>query len=270
MTKSYDIVKQTQGYVMSLPIIAVGNLPTPAPPWFETAQAQLRDTYQLHLYTEHAGYVTRLADEQVALILVHGEGDWIFWTATPKSSPATRRIPVILIADLLPPNALTSGADLALTPDDFMQNLTTLVSDLARVPDPERLAQLDCECLEPLPDLAVQGVEKFNAGEFYKQHDLFEELWMQTEGPVRDLYRAILQVGVAYYQIERGNHRGAVKMLLRSVQWLAVLPDVCQGINVKALREDSYRVRAALEGLHEEEIAQFDRSLLQPVKRVDV
>jgi len=57
---------------------------------------------------------------------------------------------------------------------------------------------------------------------------------MATSGPVRELYRAILQVGIAYYQIERGNHRGALKMLLRSVQWLAMLPDRCQGIDVTA------------------------------------
>ncbi|MFW5771789.1 MAG: DUF309 domain-containing protein, partial [Phototrophicaceae bacterium] len=64
------------------------------------------------------------------------------------------------------------------------------------------------------------------------------------------------------------NHRGARKMLLRSVQWLAVLPDECQGIDVRALREDSYRVRAELERLREDEIDQFDRALLQPVKRI--
>lgn len=253
---------------MTLPIIALVNFPASAPSWFEAVQARLRDSFQIHLYTERAGYVTRLADDQAALIVVHGEGDWVFWTATPKSSPATRRIPVVLVADPLPPDALTSGADLALTPDEFTQNMTSLVPDLARTPDPARMAELDCECVEPLPPLAAQGVEKFNAGEYYKQHDLFEELWMQTEGPVRDLYRAILQVGVAYYQIERGNHRGALKMLLRSVQWLAVLPDVCQGIDVKALREDSYRVRAALESLREDEIDRFDRALLQPVKSV--
>jgi len=149
-----------------------------------------------------------------------------------------------------------------------MNDLQQLIADFARIPDPESMAQLACDCAEPLPDLAQQGVEKFNAGEFYKQHDLFEELWMETESPVRDLYRAILQVGVAYYQITRGNHRGARKMLLRSVQWLTILPDACQGVDVKALREDSYRVRAALESLPEDRINEFDLSLLPPVKLV--
>jgi predicted metal-dependent hydrolase len=114
------------------------------------------------------------------------------------------------------------------------------VADYARVPDPALLDELDCQCDEPLPPRGVEGVAKFNAGEYYRQHDLFEAQWVETQGPVRDLYRAILQVGVAYYQIERGNYRGALKMLLRSVQWLAILPDVCQGVDVQQLRADSY------------------------------
>jgi predicted metal-dependent hydrolase len=110
------------------------------------------------------------------------------------------------------------------------------------------------------------GIEKFNAGEYYAQHDLLEAQWMAEIRPIRDLYRAILQVGVAYYHITRGNYRGAHKMLLRSVQWLAILPDVCQGVDIRQLREDSAQVRAALETLPEG--ASFDITFLRPVRLV--
>jgi predicted metal-dependent hydrolase len=149
---------------------------------------------------------------------------------------------------------------------DLLKNLRKIVNDYARVPDPVLIEQLDCECKEVLPELAQEGVRKFNEGQYYKQHDLFEELWMQTEGPVRDLYRAVLQVGIAYYQIERGNYRGALKMLQRSVQWLLILPEACQGIDVKQLREDSFRVRAELERLGEARLSEFDKDLIQKVK----
>jgi hypothetical protein len=46
------------------------------------------------------------------------------------------------------------------------------------------------------------------------------------------------------------------------------LPDVCQGVDIRQLREDSYRVRAELERLNPQDISQFDRSLLKPVKLV--
>ena len=75
----------------------------------------------------------------------------------------------------------------------------------------------------------------------------------------------MLQVGIAYFQIERGNYRGAIKMLQRSVQWLLILPDTCQGVDVKQLREDSFKVRAELERLGEDRLDELDRSLLKKV-----
>ena len=242
-----------------------------APAWEVPLRNQLENNYQIINYTDPTGYVAHLADDHAALILVDGDDpNWHFWTTTPKTSPATRRIPILLVADsaAVRDAALGAGADLALNPNELLAQIPQLITDYERVLDPATAEQLDCECQEELPPLAVQAVEKFNAGEYYPQHDLFEEQWMHTTGPVRDLYRAVLQVGIAYFQITRGNHRGAIKMLLRSVQWFALLPDVCQGIDIKQLREDSFRVRAELERLDPADIAQFDRSLLKPVQLV--
>ncbi len=250
---------------MSERVIAITGIPA----WLEAVKAGLGADYTVQGYRERAGYIARLADQHTAMIIVDGaDPDWRFWTTTPKTTPATRRIPVVLVSDDAAQRreALLSGADFVFATDDLPAQIRLLAADHARVPDTKLLDVLECECQEALPPLAVEGVEKFNAGEYYPQHDLFEAQWVQTEGPVRDLYRAVLQVGVAYYQIERGNHRGALKMLLRSVQWLNTLPDVCQGIHVKKLREDAYRVRAELEAMPPEDIARFDRSLLKPLE----
>lgn len=246
---------------MTKPVIVIAGTPA----WADGGRQALGEAYNVIQYGERANYVSRLVDDRPALILVDGDNEgWRFWTATPKASPATRRIPILLISadKVVRAEALTAGADLAFEPEALTK---ALVDEYARALDPAQITRLECECAKALPALARQGVEKFNKGEYYKQHDLFEALWVKTEGPVRDLYRAILQVGVAYYQITRANYRGALKMLLRSVQWLAILPDVCQGIDVKRLREDSYRVRAALEAGADS----FDRSLLKPVKLVE-
>lgn len=237
--------------------------------WTQAVQEKLGQGYSIKQYAQPSpGYIARLTDDHAALILVDAaDKDWRFWTTTPKTSPATRRIPIFLISPdaALKADGLIAGADLVLSPDELLNDLPSYVADYARVLDQAKIEQLDCECDEPLPPLAVQGVEKFNAGAYYPQHDLFEEQWVKTSTPVRDLYRAILQVGVAYYQIERGNFRGAHKMLLRSVQWLTILPDVCQGVDIAQLRQDSYRVRAELERLGEARIGEFDRSLLKPL-----
>ncbi len=242
-----------------------------SPVWEAVLRRQLEGIYTIIQYTDPKGYVAHLADDHAALIIVDGDQpDWRFWTTTPKTSPATRRIPILLVADAAAVRDAASGAgaDMVLSPDELLAQIPQLVIDYARMLDPATAQQLACECQEALPPLAVQAVEKFNAGEYYPQHDLFEEQWMHTTGPVRDLYRAVLQVGIAYYQITKGNHRGAIKMLLRSVQWFALLPDVCQGIDIKQLREDSFRVRAELEQMKPEDIENFDRSLLKPVRLV--
>lgn len=250
---------------MTLPLIIL----TGALDWAQPIQQALTESCRVRHETELTGYLARLADTRPALVVVDGaDPRWRRWVTTPKTSPAARRIPIILITGDAETRqaALLAGADVTFTPAEFQARPAQIVAEYARQLDPALLQQLDCECQEPLPPLALEGVAKFNAGEYYPQHDLFEAQWVQTPGPVRDLYRAILQVGVAYYQIERGNHRGALKMLLRSLQWLAILPDVCQGIDVRQLREDSTRVRAELERLGPENIAAFDRSLLKPLR----
>jgi len=125
------------------------------------------------------------------------------------------------------------------------------------------------QCAEPLPDAARAAIALFNAGEYYAQHDAFELLWAAEPRSIRDLYRAILQVGVAYYQITRGNERGGWKMLKRAEGWLAGLPSVCQAVDVAALMADAAAVRVELErraGLVEP--PPFDQTLLKGVRLI--
>jgi predicted metal-dependent hydrolase len=229
------------------------------------------DLYSYHEQASLEGYFKQIIELRPALIIVEAGDDWRLWLTTPKISPATRRIPILLLSDdaQIRAEAPIQGADYSLSIAQFAANPLEYLAEYAHILDPAMLEQLDNECQDELPPLAQEGIRKFNAGEYYKQHDLFEEQWMATESPVRDLYRAILQVGIGYFQIERGNYRGALKMLQRSVQWLMLLPDVCQGVNIKKLREDSFRVRAELERLGESGFADFDKSLIKGVELVE-
>jgi predicted metal-dependent hydrolase len=239
-----------------------------AAPWAEALSQRISAHYTPLIYTEMQGYVARLADDHAAAVLVDGTlSDWRFWVTAVKTSPATRRIPVIVTSDdaATRAQALASGADSATTPSDLLQNYERTIADVARIQRDDALTAMQQQCDQSLPPEAVEAIERFNAGDFYRQHDLFEALWMAESGPVRDLYRAILQVGIAYYQITRGNGRGAHKMLLRSVQWLALLPDACQGVDVAQLKADASSVRTELERVDLNASA-FDRTLLKPVR----
>ncbi len=192
---------------------------------------------------------------------------WREWIAALKSSPATRRIPILCFGPHQDVATMTAaaqaGADAVLARSRFTADMPALLQKHARLPD---MAAQAAACAEPLSDLARRGVELFNEGAYYKCHDALEEAWMLDTGPGRELYRGILQVGIAYHQIERGNYRGAVKMLLRARQWLEPLPDVCRGVDVAALRADADRVHAALLEVGPERVADLDRTLFGPIR----
>lgn len=246
---------------MPLRIVLTGD-----PDWSQTLAAALRERgcEVVHI-AERDGYIARLADTQASLVVVSEDGsantDWRFWIIAAKVNPATRRVPVIALAEGQgADDALHAGADIVLPPDT---DDADLLLTYARPHDRAAQALAD-QCGEPLPAAAHEAIARFNTGDYYRQHDLFEALWVAETRPIRDLYRAVLQVGIAYYQIEQDNGRGAHKMLLRAVQWLAPLPAVCQGIDIAQLRADAAAVRAALEA-HGYDAAQVSRELLRPV-----
>ena len=121
------------------------------------------------------------------------------------------------------------------------------------------------ECDGPLHPQAVEGLQLFNEGKYFEAHEALEIAWLEEKGRIRDLYRGILQVGVAYLHITRGNYRGAVKVHGRSRKWLKDFPDICRGIFVDKLRKDSETVLGQIMLLGEMRIGEFDQSLLKPV-----
>ena len=53
------------------------------------------------------------------------------------------------------------------------------------------------------------GMKLFNSCQWYKSHDVFEEIWHETGGPERQLLQGILQVAVAQVHLENNNVNGA-------------------------------------------------------------
>ena len=53
------------------------------------------------------------------------------------------------------------------------------------------------------------GMKLFNSGQWYKSHDVFEEIWHETNGSDRQVLQGILQVAVAQVHLENGNINGA-------------------------------------------------------------
>lgn len=222
--------------------------------------------------SDPAHLVGRLVDNFPALLLLDGDDPhWRFWVTATRTDQATRRLPILVVAhdEAVRQDALAAGAAAFVQADELDTRLVPALREHARIPDQAVLDELLCQCEDDLPPLAQLGVQKFNAGDYYAQHDAFEKQWMAEAGPVRNFYRAILQVGIAYYQIVQGNTVGALRVLRRSVQWFSMLPDVCQGVNVRGLREDSDRVYLALQAAELTDAESFDLELLRPIPFID-
>jgi uncharacterized protein len=103
------------------------------------------------------------------------------------------------------------------------------------------------QCSEEMPELLAIGVRQFNAGEFYECHDTLEELWMGESGQVRDLYKGILQIGVAMYHERRGNRKGALRLLQSGIALVKPFSPNCRGVDVASLAEAAQRALVFLE-----------------------
>jgi predicted metal-dependent hydrolase/CheY-like chemotaxis protein len=155
-----------------------------------------------------------------------------------KTLPQTRSIPLYAFGSHVDADALKAarqaGCDHVWARSRFAKELPQLVAS-AIDPPVVYLTGWDDR-----PSAAfLQGVALFNAGEYYRQHDIFEQQWMEDQRPIRELYQGVLQIGVALHQVENGNYRGAVKMLRRGLLRLRTLPPVCQTLDVAALRRDA-------------------------------
>lgn len=103
------------------------------------------------------------------------------------------------------------------------------------------------DCNGPLHPKAIQGLELFNHGYYFEAHEALEAAWREESGPLRDLYRGILQVGVVYLHITRHNYPGALKVYQRCRKWLQHWPGTCRGVAVGQLRRDLEDVMSALQ-----------------------
>jgi uncharacterized protein len=232
----------------------------PDPPWRQMGE---------HLLGSGAVLLDKITQWRPALILFDLENKaipWEEWIMLLTSVPATRRIPVMCFGSHRDVESMQAakkaGAKWVLARSRFVKELPELIQKHAHIQD---AGALSVACRQPLTAEAIQGLQEFNRGEYFEAHESLEKAWMDDDGVGRDLYRAVLQVAVAYYQIERANYNGAAKMFLRMRQWIEPLPDTCRGIDVAQLRADARRVYQALTALGPDRVHEFDLSLLRPV-----
>ncbi len=97
------------------------------------------------------------------------------------------------------------------------------------------------------PPLLVRGIEQWNEGRFYDQHETLEFLWRATSEPVRDALKGIIQSGVGAYHVLNHNRRGALGKWTGALGYLAPFVGARPyGIDIGGLREQIATARDAL------------------------
>jgi uncharacterized protein len=127
------------------------------------------------------------------------------------------------------------------------------------IDEPER-----ARCDEPAPSELVHGIEQFNAGEFFEQHETLELLWRDTRAPVRGLYHGILQIGVGFHHWRNGNFHGATTLLDEGIERLRPFAPRCQGVEVSTLIKDATAARERLIALGVEGMRGIDVAAVAP------
>ncbi|MEZ4732070.1 MAG: DUF309 domain-containing protein [Caldilineaceae bacterium] len=195
----------------------------------------------------------------LALMDLKTPGDWKLAIARCKLRPQSRQIPLYAFGSHVDVETLQAarqaGADHAWARSKMMEELVTVV-DRHIHPPVTYLAGWD----DQLSDLARTGLLEFNRGEYFEQHEHLEAAWLAEPRPIRAMYQGILQVGVAFLLIQRGNWMGALKMFRRGLPRLRTLPPVCQGIKIAAFRTAAEAIHAEIVELGAERLGEFDQN----------
>jgi predicted metal-dependent hydrolase len=69
-----------------------------------------------------------------------------------------------------------------------------------------------------MADLLETGILLFNSGKFYEAHEVWEDLWRETAGPLKVCYQGLIQAAVGMYHLTNLNETGAASQLQKSIR----------------------------------------------------
>jgi uncharacterized protein len=80
------------------------------------------------------------------------------------------------------------------------------------------------------------GVILFNSTEFFKAHEVWEEIWLSAGEPEKTFLQGLIQLAAAFHHCARGNRNGAQSLAIAALEKLEKFPGNYYGLNLNALR----------------------------------
>lgn len=83
----------------------------------------------------------------------------------------------------------------------------------------------------------LEGVDRFNAREFWNAHESWETLWLVAETEIDQFLQGLIQLAAAYHHLQRGTFGGAVRLFDASRRRLERFPPFFCGIDRHSAEE---------------------------------
>jgi uncharacterized protein len=80
-----------------------------------------------------------------------------------------------------------------------------------------------------------RGIAHFNAREFFKAHEVWEELWLRAPATEKAFLQGIIQMAAAFHHYGRGNLRGMKSLVAAGIAKIREYPGDHRGIDVARL-----------------------------------
>ncbi|MDC0831401.1 hypothetical protein CKA32_001215 [Geitlerinema sp. FC II] len=107
------------------------------------------------------------------------------------------------------------------------------------------------------PQAFWQGVDEFNAGEFYPCHDTLEAIWLEAIDPDKTFFQGILQIAVGYYHLSNHNWKGCLILLGEGTNRLRRYRPEYETIDVETLFLGAIDSLQTLQQAGEDRVAEF-------------
>src|ERR1700691_2963672 len=108
--------------------------------------------------------------------------------------------------------------------------------------------------------LYLRGMELYHAREFFRCHEVLEELWTPMRGPHRLFLQALIHFAVAFYHQQRHNPLGAERQLRKALRKLDRYLPMYEGVDTATLHREG---QACLRRIQAGETPDPPRMLLQ-------
>jgi uncharacterized protein len=98
----------------------------------------------------------------------------------------------------------------------------------------------------PEDEVLRRGAALYDDGMYWEAHEVWEEVWRRRKGqPDRDFLKGMIQGAAGMWHLSQGNHKGALSVLGRAIDYLEPYLPEREGIDVEGYRQALRQARSA-------------------------